>query len=121
MACRRSYAALSDPREQMGVARVFIGEPPRSAVASSSRNALLSSTQADGRTFAPTATVDQRTGRPEGCRWAPYKKRFAKSRKISSKPAYIHVAAPFGRCGWAQGLFGDMYCGTVDVHAPGLI
>ncbi len=48
-------------------------------------------------------------------------KRFAKSRRISSKPAYIPVAAAFGRCGRARGLFGDMYCGTPGVDAPGLI
>ncbi len=31
------------------------------------------------------------------------------------------MAVPFGRFGRAQGLFGNMYCGTPGVHAPGLI
>ena len=48
-------------------------------------------------------------------------KKSAKSRKISSKAAYIPVAARSGRCGQAQGLFGDMDCGTLDEDALGLI
>ena len=49
------------------------------------------------------------------------KKKSAKSRKISSKAAYIPVADPFGRCGRAPGLFRDMYSGPQGVYAPGLL
>jgi len=53
--------------------------------------------------------------------WPPFQKKLAKSRRISWKPAYIPVAAPFGRCDRAQGLFGDLCCETLGVDAPGLI
>ena len=93
------------------------------------KDAKRASASRGGRTrpavrSARLAAYDRPAGAPNADwdKWmVELEKKIPKSRKISSKPAYIPVAAPFGRCDRAQGLFGEMYSGTPGLDAPGLI